>query len=348
VMYFGQVIDLQQIEHDEKLPTTLDPALKEQRIQVNGPSEKRSFLVRILTPFAEGQTPEFQGICVGHVKDPKTSGETFISTIHAAKYRMMSLLKVGSEEGLTMALLAHPEVFEYLPNCKGAGEIEGITYGCSRGICTETGKKCSVCSGSGKNISTSVLKAKYFDLPDEAILDGQQLIDLSKLKHFSAPDVAIIQALVGYREKVEQACLHDIFTTASLESKPLETATRVAVDEDAQNSAVYPYSRKWATVKIKLKWLVAMFVDADKGLQVTCKVPSRLQLAPYEVILDRRSKVVRPCKKGCARSQAGRTPIGTEDGRSAGEVPPLGGTVGKPEVRVQGSADDRGKDTDRP
>lgn len=304
VMYFGQVIDLQQVQHNSSYPRTIDPSQQEQYVTIQGPDRKISFLCRIINPFIDRQTPEFQGVCAGHIKDPYTQGRTFVSTIHAAKYRLLSALKAGSEHSLTMALTAHPQVFAYLPKCDGTWN-EGIHNRCDHGV-DEHGKQCSGCGGSGKKLPTSVLNATYFMLDERQANDDGLPFDLSKLKHYSAPDAAIIEILSRHITDIEQGCLQDIFTSASLESKPLETATRVAVDEDAQNSAVYPYGRKWATVKIKLTRLVAMFVDADEGMEVACKVPSRLQLAPYEVMLDRaqKAKTIDPALANIAKWDA--------------------------------------------
>ena len=287
VMYFGMIYDLQQIEFNEDYPAAIDPSLKDQNVSIG----KASFRVRLLNPFSARQKPEFQGICTGHVKDVFTGGESFVSVLHNAKYRMLETLKSGSEGSLVLALTAHPQVFQYLEPCKGEGDFEGVYYGCVKGNCIETGNKCSKCGGSGKMLPTSVLDAMYFDLPDDAVRNGEQLMDLAKVKHYSAPDVAIIEALWGILGKLEDKCLQDIFTSVSLNQDPkFETATKVSIDEEAQNNAVYPYGRKWATVKVKIVRMVAMFTDSDKGLNYTCKVPSRLQLAPFEVIMERVSK----------------------------------------------------------
>lgn len=284
VMYFGYIWDLRQVKHDDSHPKALNPTLKQQFVNFNG----KSFEAILKNPFSDRQKPEFQGICVGHIKDPKTKGETYVSVIHSAVPRMLKTLKADSENTLIMALLAHPEVFEYDSKvCPGDPEHG---YSCMDGQCHETGEACTVCGGTGnKPHSTTALEGKRFDLPPNPT--REDLIPLSELKYFHSPGTDIPTMLTKYLADLEDQCLRDIFASVSLDAQPdFSTATKVNIDEEAQNNVIYPYGRKWATVKIKLVRMCAMFVDADQGLEYQCIAPRQLRLAPLGALVEELGK----------------------------------------------------------
>lgn len=286
VMYFGWIWDLHEVEFNKDASKELDPSQAEQVVNIG----TRTFNVRLIDPFSDRQQKlrEFQGIQVGHVKDLVTGGDTFVSSLHPGINRMMETLKSGSEFTLVMALQAHPEVFAYLPKCKGDVENGDM---CDKHGKNLKGDNCVICKGTGRRFPNSVLDATI--LPFEDGMTDDDLVSLEKLKHFSAPDVAIIQFLWQFLRDIETRILTDIFTSVSVtdpvadggQAAP-ETATKVAVDADAQNDAVYPYGLKWATVKMKLTRLCALFVDAEKGLVNPVKVPSDLKLQPLSMMVQ--------------------------------------------------------------
>lgn len=269
VAYFGQVLDMVQVEFDDTIPevtgneTVLPPLVK---------IKDRCFMLSQKFPFTEKQQPEFQGIRVGHVMNPDIYVDNYVSSIHAGINRMLETLKAGSEHSLVMALQAHPQVFQYLPKCQG---VQGDV--CDSGK-NRSGNTCAACGGSGKRIPTSVLDAMIFDMPDEK---EEYVLPLSEMKYTHAPDTAIITLLNDYIKGLEQAALQDIFTSNLQERSAVSaTATEVSIDADAQNSAVVPYARKLVTAYIKIARICAAFVDADKGLTVVKEIPDDMQLEP--------------------------------------------------------------------
>lgn len=284
VMWFGAgVWQLSQIDHSNDYVDLEGTSYAEvEANMVPGRAVRignRSFTVDYFEPFTKSQEPEFPGIRVGYVKDAVTKGRTFLSPLHPGINRMLETLKAGSERSLTMALVAHPQVYMYLPACKGEPNAP-----CSGGVNMKTRDKCAKCGGTGKEIPTSALDAMIFDLPKDA--SNQDLVDLARLKHYSAPDTAIIQVLIDYVDSLEEAIVRDIFTvTAYDRSQTEQTATAALIDEDSENNAVYPYARKRATAWVKLARLCAAFVDVDKGLEITHTVPENLRLTPVGVLI---------------------------------------------------------------
>lgn len=282
VMYFGDVLDFTQVETDSDAPTEFNPRLKVQRITI----DKRTFLVTMFQPYAPGQTKIFQGVQPGHLKDPKTHGQTYISYLHHARNRMLDTLKAGSEQSLVFALQAHPQVYMYLPPCPGEQPEPGEpSMPCSNGKNLKTGITCGKCNGSGKSIPTSVLDVMVFDLPDNFTEDG--VPDLSKLKHTFAPDVEVIKLLREHLKDLEDQCIRDIFTSLQHQrGQVVATATEVNAETEAMNDSLHPYARKVSTARTTIVYVSASFVDAEKDLEYTHKFPEDFRLAPLGAYLD--------------------------------------------------------------
>jgi hypothetical protein len=286
VMYFGHVLDFREVIPSEVDGTQLDAFVpkrstdrKPQLVKIGG----KLFECRLMHPFDPSQEIRFQGTQPGHLKDPKTKGETYISYLHHAKNRMLDTLKSGSEHSLIMSLQAHPQIWMYLDSCEGERNDQGRREPCSDGRNIRTGTTCTRCNGSGKNIPTSVLDIMYVDMPD----DLSQLQDLSKMMHHFSPDVALITAVRDHLRDLEDQSVRDIFTSLQHQrGKTTATATEINVDSDAMNDALHPYARKVSTSRTVIVEVMAAFVDADKNLTYTHRFPDDFRLAPLAVLLD--------------------------------------------------------------
>lgn len=289
VMWYTDIFQLTEVEFNSEHVEINEKAVPNMPPPEYVRIDKRSFKVEYIKPFSASQRliAEFPGIQVGHVRDPKTAGRTFLSPLHPGINRMKETLKVGSELSIVMAMASIPQIYEYLPPCPGGGKrADGTLITCVKGKDPSTGETCPKCDGKGKSIPSSVLDVMVFDLPARAT--NEDLIDLSRLKHFSAPDTAILEFALKYRQQLEQNIILDVFTVTSFDGSAsvAETATAVLVDEDAENNAVYPFAKKRATVWVKLVRLCAFFVDAIDGLQAQHPVPDNLQLASVDRLLD--------------------------------------------------------------
>lgn len=273
VMYFGWVLDMQEIEFDEtmvempdQIPDLLSPPT---RVRING----QCFQVILREPFTVKQRPEFQGVQVGHCSNPDVQVPTWVSTIHPGIQRMLSTLKSGSEHALVMALMAHPKLYMFLPKCEGD---TASNIACMKGHDPATGKQCSVCHGSGKRLPSGVLDALVLDQPESA---EEFVVPLADMAHYHTPDTGIIKAIDDYLVRLEEDALRDIFTSVQHKrEKATATATEITTDADAKSNAVLPYARKYAHAWSKLGRIIAAFVDADKGLVVRKSIPEDLAM----------------------------------------------------------------------
>lgn len=281
LMYFGDVLDFRQTYMREDARDTFDPNSEELQVIKIG---NKAYECRILHPYAEDQEKRFQGFQCGHLKDPYTNGDTFISYLQHGYNRMMDTLKSGSEHSLVMALQAHPQIYMYLPPCEGAKEADGSMTACSGGK-TLMGKTCTACGGSGKQVPTSVLDVMVFDLPDD--FSDRGVADLSKMRHMFSPDVAIITAIREHLRDLEDQTVRDIFTSLQHQrGKVTATATEVNAETEAMNDSLHPYARKVSTARTVAVYALASFVDAEKDLEYTHKFPEDFRLAPLGALLD--------------------------------------------------------------
>lgn len=282
LMYFGDVLDFRQTYLRDNATKEFDP--KSTEVQYVTIANK-CFEAKILSPYGEGQEKRFQGSQAGHMKDPATNGETYISYLQHGYNRMMDTLKSGSEHSLVMALQAHPQIYMYLPPCEGEKGSDGVLQACSSGTNFKTGKQCAKCGGSGKSIPTSVLDVMVFDLPDNFTENG--VADLSKMRHMFAPDVAIIKEIREHLRDLEDQTVRDIFTSLQHQrGQVTATATEVNAETEAMNDSLHPYARKVSTIRTTIVYTIAAFVDAEKNLEYTHKFPEDFRLAPLGALLD--------------------------------------------------------------
>lgn len=282
LMYFGDVLDFRQVHMREGVDyKNYQPTTEPQTVIIGN----KAYEARLFTPYAEAQEKKFQGFQCGHMKDPATNGETYISYLQHGYNRMMDTLKSGSEHSLVMALQAHPQVYMYLPACEGEKASDGTLQACSNGQNFKTGKTCGKCGGTGKSIPTSVLDVMVFDLPDDFADRG--LADLSKMRHMFSPDVGIITAIRDHLRDLEDQTVRDIFTSLQHQrGKVTATATEVNAETEAMNDSLHPYARKVSTARTATVYAIAAFVDADKDLEYTHKFPEDFRLAPLGALLD--------------------------------------------------------------
>lgn len=270
MMYAGQIIDLKQVQHNSHYSEHIDTLEQEGFVQIN----KKSYSFTIYQPFGEdGEHQEIQLIQVGHKKDILTGGVTYVSVIEPAVPRMKSTLKVGSEEAITMALAAHPQVAQYVPDCEDCNDGRLMS-----------GETCKVCKGTGKKVLSSGLDSIELPMPR----DIKDLAPLSNIKAFLSPDTALVALLVQYMKDKEPQIIGDVFSTTQYErEKTTMTATEVVINSDNTSDTLYPFARKYATVFTKLARLTAIFTDTySEDLKFPIQVPKRYNLKGEGAIIE--------------------------------------------------------------
>jgi len=205
---------------------------------------------------------------VGYRRDKKTKGQTFVWPFEPAQPWLMKTLKVVSELDLTAANVAMPLTVRFGDVCNAPK--------CNGGL-IDNGTTCSTCHGTGKKKTpTSVLEEIVITPMPESAAD---MIDLSKVYHYIAPPVEILDWQKAYTEWLENKCL-----TACLHSETYtkteiaETATGKNLDQDNANDFVYKYFRFYAEFWLFTVNSFATITGKDAGLKAQIVVNRDMKL----------------------------------------------------------------------
>lgn len=216
-------------------------------------AKDKYWLLSTPTPHNAGRVPAFR---VGYKRDKATAGKTFVSPYHEAIQFLLKSIKAVSENDLVRALIAFPLRLRYALPCDAPGCIDGRTMNGQTA--------CTTCSGTGFKPSPSSSQEEML-LPMPKV--KEDIIDLSSLTAFVAPDVAVVKEQTDY---IDYLCAQakktvfnsDIFTR----NEVADTATGKRIDVENSQDALSPFARKFGRTWEFIVDIVAEFTDLKKGL----------------------------------------------------------------------------------
>lgn len=138
-----------------------------------------------------------------------------------------------------------PEAAEYVKKCNYQNDngdyCEGGYYG---GRIGNPEFQCEACKGTGKLMVTSEQQVKTFAWPDNA----EDLIDLSKVKHYVERPINIIEFYEGRLDKLSHMVNLVVFNQQTLDKALVtaKTATEVNVQADKINNKLAPFAQQVA------------------------------------------------------------------------------------------------------
>lgn len=217
-----------------------------------------------------------QGIRVGYKRDLVTDGRTCVSPFQPAVNRMKKTLKTGSEFDLTMTLHAFPQKSQYVKRCDGEDNVR-----CKNGY-RDDGAMCGSCKGSGYQIQTSAQDIVLLPIPK----DPTMMHDLSKLTHYSGPDIQLAEFQEGYLRRLEADAIKDVFSSDTFNRDTVaNTATEVVVEMQSVYDTLFPFAQKFSMVYEKMVSLSAVFTDNLDGLMVIHRFPKDFKLKSLDALL---------------------------------------------------------------
>ncbi|RKZ05299.1 hypothetical protein DRQ25_16460 [Candidatus Fermentibacteria bacterium] len=174
-------------------------------------------------------------IRVGFRRDLATRARTCISPINEAIPILMKTIKANSEFDLTMALHAHPQRLQYLPEC----EAENCNGGRLPG-----GDSCLVCKGTGlKQTPTTAQESITLKMPR----DKEDIVALDNIVKYVSPVVELAVFQEGYISRLTYWCKEAIYNSMVFTRKEIaETATGANIDLQYFYTALYPMAKAFA------------------------------------------------------------------------------------------------------
>ena len=179
-----------------------------------------------------GDVPAFR---VGFLRDPETTGETYVNQIHAAQPYIEKTIKVNSELDLVATLLAMPQQIAYSEPCPDDTCYNGYQ---------DSGAACGTCGGTGlKPTAPSSQDAIRIKMPDSK----EEMLPLKDIITYVHPPVDIVQWQENYIDKLTDKAKQimfnsDIFTKSQIS----DTATGKNLDMQNVYDTLYPFATKFA------------------------------------------------------------------------------------------------------
>lgn len=265
-MYNGnESIVFEQVAYDEQ----------EAGAQYFKPEEREEkFKVTIYNVQAENDpdlTPA--AIQFGYIVDPETNYETYLSIFHCALPYLRKTLKTNSELDQSMAMMAFPQRYRYVPDCNNDG--------CYHGKMAD-GKDCEVCGGTGKaKVHKGAQDIQEFSLPK----DPTEIFDLARLAYDHSPNIDLLK----FQDEYIKSLKVDIHTTIfnnDIFVKPTitQTATQSNIEVDNMNDTLFSFCRRFSQIWQHAVYFIAVFTDNVKrttegsDIIIQHKYPSDLKL----------------------------------------------------------------------
>lgn len=203
----------------------------------------------------------------GYIYDDVTNRETYVSVFHMTVPLLEKTLKVNSELDFSMAAMAFPQRFAYVPNCTDPN--------CVKGTNQTTNQPCSVCGGTGKQkVHTTAMDTVEVALPD----NKEEMYDLEKMLAYKSPPIDLLKFDDDYLDKLKVS-VHKTMFNADLftRTQVSETATEKNLERDNLDDTLYPFARRYQQVRIFITELIAEYMKAPL-YEVAFVMPTRFNL----------------------------------------------------------------------
>lgn len=209
----------------------------------------------------------------GYIPDPETQFETFLSVFDCGLPYLRKTLKTNSELDQSMAMMAFPQRYRYVPNCTAPG--------CNRGIMPD-GKECAACGGTGKaKVHKGAQDVQEFDIPKDPL----EIMDLAKLAYDHSPNIELLKFQDEYIKSLK-IDIHKTIFNSDVFTKPTvtQTATESIIEVDNLNDTLYSFCRRYSQIWQFNVYFIAVFTDnvkkKEKGSDIIIqhKFPTDLKL----------------------------------------------------------------------
>lgn len=177
---------------------------------------------------------------MGYVRDANTDRQTYITPFQPAMCYFDASIKICSEFDLSTMLHAFPQKTELVEKCEGTHMKK-----CKDGHVLGTNEQCTICKGTGYKTITSAQDVRLIPLPND--WEDVKNIDLSKLTHYDAPPVDLLEFQYKLRESHKLDAHLAMFSSTIFASKDIraaKTATEVEGDFEGVYDALEPYTEK--------------------------------------------------------------------------------------------------------
>lgn len=239
----------------------------------------RFFAVTIYQVRTEGD-PDLKPAAIqfGYVRDPETNYETFLSVFDCALPLLRKTIKVNSENDQTMAMMAFPQRFMYVPPCNNPN--------CYQGKLPDN-KTCPVCGGTG---NMPVHKGSQDIITLALPKTPEEMRDLEKMLVYKTPPIELLQHQGEYLDKIK-IDVHktifnvDVFTRSDIST----TATEKILDTDNMNDTLHGFVRKYSQIWQKVVYFCAVFTDNAKEsdkIIIQHEFPSDLKMKGLKELME--------------------------------------------------------------
>jgi hypothetical protein len=167
---------------------------------------------------------------VGFEYDISTRARTCLSAIDEVVPILMKMVKANSELDLSMALHAHPQRIQYLPECEH----------CNKGLLPD-GNKCRVCNGTGvKRAPTTGQESIELKMPR----DKEDIVTLENIVKYIYPPVDLIKFQDEYIKSLTAQCKEAKYNSELFSRQEIaETATGKNIDLQNVYDALYSMAK---------------------------------------------------------------------------------------------------------
>ena len=223
------------------------------------------------TPYNIGFVPAKR---YGYIKDNVTKKRTYINPFDHLVPVLDKMLKVTSEMDLTLALHVFAQKYSYSPKCKAPD--------CYKGTNTTTGNVCGVCKGLGVITHKASHDVIEFPMPD----NPQDLFDLSKLVHYSKPDIDLIKLQMQIIDELTAFIKDAAFNSDILTKKQVsDTATGRNIELQNVYDTLYPAATFYAEMWAFINKACAKITGLDKNFYVFTKINRDFKLKGWNDLM---------------------------------------------------------------
>ena len=194
---------------------------------------------------------------IGYIRDLSTNARTYVNPFNDGMSFFDISLKTVSEFQLTMSQHAFPQKIQYASPCRGniAQNLK-----CNGGFLSD-GSMCQVCGGTGFAGIKSTMDTLNLPLPTPGT-PNNEIMDLSKLIAYVAPDIKLIQFQNSYIQQLKNEVHQAVFNSqvfvrksgaggassgvSSSDGQSFQTATENDNNMQSVYDALEPFTEKFS------------------------------------------------------------------------------------------------------
>lgn len=235
--------------------------------------QSKSYTVTVPAPYNLSHVPAYD---VGYIMDKKTAGQTYVNMYDACVPFFEKMIKVNSEQDVSMAKHVHMQKIQYVRKCTNVNGgchcgDDGVYY-----TDIDDSTRCNVCSGRGfVDITTGGMEVIYLPLPESK----DDILELDNIVKYIGVPIDTPKWQTEYIDHLTEICKQVMYNSDIFGRDEIsDTATAKIIEMENVYDTLYPYAVNYARLWSETLYTISEIVDMRDELKVVASANKDFKL----------------------------------------------------------------------